>query len=464
LPWPQTFFHRPVEYDAAAGAYVFPTYAVVLGAVVAVLYAVFALRTFLADRAAGILAVAAVVTLGPLLNFTYTGIFVTTSDHFLYLPLLLFMLAVARRHRERIAEWAERRAVRLGFAGLIAVYAAVDVVRVFDFRDQTSMFEAEVANNPHNPLALKSLAEDRASLGRTDEAFALFLRSSAPESRKYALLMPPWLNYQDYVRLLGLQAARTADGNVSDLMLLYRELLAVLNGGTPVVKGRVGELELGFRPPAADLEKSLLGGGRVSVTAEAALVASRLGDDVRARALLASIGDKYLDVLSNVHNVALAYARLEDFAGARQWEATVMRALPHLYDEHAFDDLEQRLTKAESLFRTAERVTGSAQRRLRARAFVELGGYLRALRELRPAYELYPEDGETGPLYMQLLVASGLVPDARAVAERALGPEAASAMVESTRRALSPRIAKLRKPQGPEDWMTPDPSFQKDEP
>jgi tetratricopeptide (TPR) repeat protein len=453
VPYPQTFFHRPLYVEN--GQFVYPLPLVVAGVLIVVAYTALVVTTFRRDRVAALLLLAAVVAFGPLLNFTYTGIFVTTSDHFLYLPLLLVCVGLGRRYAERLSGWARVPAARYGFLGVIALYLAIDLLRIFDYRDQESIYLHELANNPNNPLVLKSLSEEKAREGKTDAAFAFLLRASRPESRKYTLLLPPWLDYQDYMRLLGLQSARIADGNIADLGILYRELQALLAEGRPTARTIVGQLSVGRRLDPAMQHRAMQFGAKEVVAAEAAFLATRLGDEDKAREYLVAIGSDHLSSLTSVPNVALAYARLQDFDGARRFLQTAQRALSYRYPEKSLDGILKRIDDAETLFGRAAEATGPLQRRLRAGAYMGLGAYLSALRELRPVVDLYPGDGEAGPLYVQLLLAAGLDHEALDVATRALGPERAHDALGEMRSRLPPRVLTLRKPVEPVDWFAP---------
>ena len=88
FPWPQTFFHRPLL--AGLDGSLVPMKFLVLGALTVLGMLALSVRAWRRDRPAFWLLVATVALLGPLLNFTDAGVGVTTSDRFLYLPLLSF--------------------------------------------------------------------------------------------------------------------------------------------------------------------------------------------------------------------------------------------------------------------------------------------------------------------------------------------------------------------------------------
>ncbi len=451
-PLPQTFFYRPLV--ASHGNFIFPTPLVVGGVIAAVAYLGVTVVAFRRDRPAAILFVAAAAALGPLLNFTYTGIFVTTSDHFLYLPLFLFLSAIARLAREPLAVVAASPRARAAFVALLTFYGAVCTRRTFDYKDQDSIYLHELSINPDNPFVLKALSEESAKKGQIDQAFDLLLLASRPESRKYALLMPDWIDYQDYFRLLDLQVARTADGNLRDLEVIYRELNALIDDRPPPEVTRVGGLRVGRRVSRQAQADALQNRAREFLAAETALLASRLGDDARARRLLSMVNDDDdLEVLPNAQNVALTYARLGEFKAADAWLSAIGAKLPFRYPEEAIAAERRRLDRAEMFFRGARGEADDGQARLlRAEGFLELGAYLRSLRELKPLVDAGRDLPGIGPLYVDLLVAAGLDADATAVATRALGQARGEELVRDARDRLPPRLRALRKPTGPVVW------------
>lgn len=450
FPWPQTFFHRPLAWEGKD--YVCPVYAVVLGIVIVAAYAALVVHAWRRSKAAVALLAGVVAAFGPLLNFTNTGIFVTTSDHFLYLPLLLFFAALGVLFGEPMVRALQQRSVLLALAGVFVAYVAVNLLRTYDYRDQNAMVEREVELNPHNPLMLKTLAEQRARDGDIDQAVALFLDAAKPESMKYALLLPDWLEYQNYLHLLGLQASRTSDGAVDDLQHLLDELDALLRAQPPPWRGRVGELQVGRRLDAKRQKDALRGNNRSILSAEAAFIATRLGEDARARALLANVREDLVDKLSNAPNVVLAYARLGMFAKARRWCDLIAAAAPLSPDEKLPPSLRARLAKAERLFVRAGQLPADAPR-LRAEAYLELGAYLRALRVLRPDVEAHPDNPRAGSLYVHLLTAAGLEDEARRIAAAALGAEQAEKFVAGIRSELPEAVKKQRKPSHAVDWF-----------
>jgi tetratricopeptide (TPR) repeat protein len=452
FPWPQTFFYLPLASEG--GSFVYPPALVVAGAVVLVSYSALVVYALRKDRVSALLLTVAAAALGPLLNFTHTGVFVTASDHFLYLPLLLLLAGLGRLFRDLLTPRARVRSVRLAFGALLLAYVAVDLVRLLDYRSQETLFRHELAVNPQNPQALKALAEVESGRGNLDAAYDLLRRASLPASTRYSMLSPNFRQYENYLRMLGLMAARTADGNVRDLTLLYRELDALVAGRTNTVNGTVGDLVIGHAVTPALHEYALAYGTRDMLAAEAGLLATRLGDDAHGRELLRSISDRYLEEITNLQNVALAYARLRDFAAADRWLTLCARRFPDRFSTESLTSLRRSFASAEASFRRADTPSPGPHRRPRAEAYLELGAYLRALRVLRPAYDRDPTSAAVGPLYVHLLLGAGLPAEALAAATRALGPEQGAALVASIRAGMSQRLKGLRKPVEPSDWYT----------
>jgi tetratricopeptide (TPR) repeat protein len=454
-PWPQTFFHRPLY--AENGRFVYPAHLVAGGVVVVLAYVALVIRSLKHDRTSVVLLVAAAAAFGPLLNFVFTGIVVTTFDHYLYLPLLVLCVGLCRRFSGALSAVAARRGPRIGFGAVIGVYLVIDLVRAWDYREQQFIYLRELELKPFNHFALKAMSEERARVGRFDEAYDYLIRSTLPDSRRYSLLTNEHDRPRTYMRLLTLQAARTADGNVTDLEKIYEDLRA-FNEAIPGKKGPVaGDVIAGlprsevFIAPASGWDEGEL------VAAEVAFTASRLGYDAAARANLKVVEKGYLESLTNFHNLALAYARVEDFDGARRYLERVMRELSYRFRPGEFDEVRARLGKAERLFTRGAAASGNVQRKLRSQAYLELGAYLRALRELRPVVELYPDDPDAGQLYVLLLLAAGLDDEAREVLVRALGDAAhVEEAMKSMRRALPPRVLTLKKParDAAVDWFT----------
>ncbi len=452
VPWPQTFFHRPLVSEH--GAFVYPTALVLAGAVLLAAYAALIATTFPKDRPSALLLAGAALALGPLLNFTHTGLFVTTSDHFLYLPLLLFLAGIGRRFRDTFTAWARTRSAQVAFGALLFAYVTVDELRLLDYRSQETLFRHELAVNPQNPLALRALAEVDAAAGNLDAAYDLLRRASLPESTRYAMLLPDYRLYDNYLRMLGLMAARTADGNVRDLTLLYRELDALVAGRLDTVKGTVGDLVLGRAVPPALHRYALAYGTRDMLVAEAGFLGTRLGDDAHARALLGALSDEHLEEITNLQNVALAHARLRDFASAYHWLDLCAARFPDRFPKDSLSSSRRSFASAEASFRRADTAAPGQRRRALAVAYLDVGAYLRALRVLRPAYDRDPTSASVGPLYVHLLLGAGLPAEALAAATRALGPEQGAALLSSIRAKMSDRLKGLRKPTEPSDWYT----------
>ncbi len=447
FPWPQTFFYRPVE--AVDGRPYFPPSILVLGALAIVGYGALLVRTWRKDRVAFVLLAAAIAFLGPLLNFSYTRIYVTTSDHFLYLPLFLFVAGLFRAYRERLLSIVDERASKLALAGVLAVYGAVDAIRVVDYRGQDELFRHEVELNPDNPVALTEESALAARRGDLETALALVTKATSPASSRFFLLAgEPRARANRRARVLALEAALTADGDVARLESIFAEL------DTIVRKTRAPEDDSPL-DDAGVLRTMRTNAGLATMGAETALIGTRLGHTARAAELASAVSNEVFWLLPNPMNVVLTEARVGNFARAR----ALLRMAEHPPSADRYEvtaahvrELKERLDRTEPLLRRAQ---GEPELRARldtAEALAELGAFLPALRVLRPLIEQGAAAPGLGPLYVELLLSARLRQEAVAVASRELGPERGKAAVEAMEKQLSPRILALTPPPEPAPW------------
>jgi hypothetical protein len=182
---------------------------------------------------------------------------------------------------------------------------------------------------------------------------------------------------------------------------------------------------------------------RLSVAVAAAFLATRLERDEQARELLATIPDDSLRHIPDPPNVVLAYARLGDFQGAarvaKEFEAMADSKSPQV--RAGLEGARTRIARAEATLARAAQVPEPGRSMARAQAYVELGAYWRALRELGLAYAANPR--AVAPLYVQLLVALRLEQRALGEAARFLGPDRARSVVEELRAELPPSLRSL---------------------
>ena len=451
VPWPQTFFFRPLAAPNGAFSYSMPH--VTAGAAALAGGLALLVWLFRRDRVAASLLALSAAFMGPLLNWTYTGIFVSSSDHFLYLPLWLAVLVAARIASARLDGLLRQRVVLIAASGLAVVCAAVVAVRSVECRSNETLWERELELNPDNPFVLREVAKVEASAGRLEVAEDLFMRSLAPASVQYALLAQPLSNAGTYFKLLQVQTARTADGDVRALSLLCDEMTALAEGRSGTVRGRVGRLEVGQTIKATTItrlrKETLL---EQFMAAEAALAASRLGRDQTTRELLARVRNKDLVWVPNRSNVVLAHARIGDFDGARK-RIAYLRSWG-LLDEKKLTALEARLQRAEETLRRAVLEEEPRRSADTALAMADLGAYLRGLRALRPALERFPDAPGLAPQYVQLLVAAGLLEEARRTMERFAGPEQGQRTLAVIVAQIRSRLPNLRKVPEPSSWWT----------
>lgn len=446
FPWPQTFFYRPAV--AVGGVPYFDPIHLALGALLSVGFVALTVFAYRRDRVACLLLVSGAVFLGPLLNFTYTGIYVTTSDHFLYVPLLLWASGLLRLFRRRMSSVLEARPFRLAAGGALLLFAAVDFVRVLDYRDDAIFWNHELALNPNNPIALAEVSRVAARNGDIDEAYAIIKRATAPESTRYFLLTGSrGSRIVTRARVAALSATLKADGDVRGLEESFQELERLLS----ISRSESGQL---FSPTGV-LKAAATNAQLAAIVSDMALIGTRIGRMERAEELANAITSEALWHTSNPLNLVLVYARLGDFAKARKVLSQIERPPPGIAPEaspETFSELRARLREAEMLF-IRTKTEPEAQARIdSATAYAHLGVYMQALRVLRPAFERAPNTPGVAPLYVQLLVSARLDDEALATATSLLGAERGTAVVEDLRSQLSPRVRSLKKPSEPVAW------------
>jgi protein O-mannosyl-transferase len=454
FPWPQTFFHRTLV-AGSDGRYV-PLPLIVLGLSAVLGYLALLVVAWRRDRAAMWLLLAALGFIGPLLNFTDTGIGVTTSDRFLYVPLLLLTCAVLRLASTRLTKLLHHRTALLAGAGILVVWVAIIEVRTFDYVDDDTFWQHELALDPNNPLVISEVSRLHARRGELEEAFEGSRRILSAESSRYVVLSTPEARAQSYLRALGLHGALSADGDVRTLEAVFHELNAFLHGEPQSMRGKVGEFVLGARVPRSTL-RWLDGPDGIALAAEGALVAARIGEDARAREFLARVPDEQIWRTENPLNVVLTHARLGQFDRARERLSLVSRPPEGVqaFGQEMVEELKARIDRAERSMIEADKAVPERATVLRAVAMGELGAYLRALRLLRPVYDANRGAPGVAPLYVQLLVAARMDREALAQAELLLGPERGRATIDEVRAQLPERTRGLRAPEEPSPWWKP---------
>ena len=455
-PWPPTFFHRPLIEQQ--GHFVHPTHLLVLGVVIIVAYSALLVVAYRRDRRALFLLLSAVAFIASLLHFYKTDISLTTSDHYLYVPLWLLACGLLRLGRRWLAPMARLRAAALGLGGLALVMSATVVIATLPYRDNDTYWQHELSLNSHNPVALEALTASAAKRGETEEAYRLLQRIFTPESIQQTELFSA-IAMDSYPRLLELRAALTPDGDVRTLRQLYRELGALhagrLDVPAPEVKG-VPRLALSVRVQSSRRPERMR--RSANRTVELAGLATRLGRDAPARRLLDGLPDDEARWAAAPANLVLTRARLGDLDEAERLIA-MLQSQPEgaLISPDTERDLRQRLARARELLSQAQTGPPQAQAVARALAMASLGAYLRALRAIRPAYDNAPSSQEVAVPYVQMLVAARLEHEARAVVTRTADSAQAEKIVAQLRRALSPRLAAMDPPPEPSPWWPASP-------
>lgn len=448
FPWPQTFFYRPAV--EVGGVPHFDPLVVALGVALAVSFVGLLVFAYRRDRPSFLLILGGAIFLGPLLNFSYTGIYVTTSDHFLYFPLLLLIAGSLRLFRRRLAVLFDVRAFRLAAGGVLVLCAAVDVIRVLDYRDDATFWNHEIEVNPENPVALTELSRMAARAGDPEAAFALIQKADAPASRRFFLLAGErGARIVTRARRLALDATLRADGDVAALESIFDELRHLL----AMCRSEYGE-PLGF---AGALKIASQNGQVAAIVSDAALVGTRIGRTEDAATLANALSGQAVFRSSNPLNLVLVYGRLGEFGRARRTLSVVEKppsGIGPFGSREEFDELRRRLGDAEALLVRTRNEPDDRARVDAATAYADLGAYLSALRALRPAFDHTKASPGVAPLYVQLLVSARLDDEALATAESLLGPERGPRVIDELRAQLPPRVRAQKKPPEPSPWWT----------
>jgi tetratricopeptide (TPR) repeat protein len=463
-PWPQTFFFRPIaEVD---GKVVFSAPHVAAGLLLLLAFAGVAwaawrhtrtVRPALADNTplhAACLWVLAGVFMGPLLNFTTTGIFVSTSDHFLYLPLWLLAMGVLAAARRWVEPWLRARVWQLLVLGASTASVGVLWTRSVECLDNGTLWARELELNPDNPFVLREVAKTLAGQGHLDEAQALFERSLQPASMRYVMLAPPGSNLEIHHRVVSIEAALRADGDVVSLAALHGELRALALGTFGPSELTVGRAQLGRRFAPREIQKAL-GKERMRPEwrAEAALVAARLCNVEEASAFLAAVPDRYMSSVVSPENLILSELRTGNFQRARRRLGSLSDMLgtpAEVVHAATIDELTQRTDNAETALRNALAQPEPMRSLLLGAARADLGLYLCALRQLRPLYEQSGPD--KAPQYLQLLLAAGLPDETLKELRRVLPEDKARDQLAALRAGLSERLLTQTLVSEPSPW------------
>jgi tetratricopeptide (TPR) repeat protein len=462
-PWPQSFFVHLVEFDGTTPIY--PLGYVVAGGLMALLIAVWFAWCLRHDRPSASLLAATGVMIGPLLNVVPTELPHVTQDRFLYLPLWSFSLAAVRlvlRLAATRGGWqaAPRRPMLLAGLGLALVAAGVIETRTIDFVDPERFWARELELRPDNPTALTIVAARHEEQGRTEQAYVLYRRALDPSAQRFRMLArrPPTAFLETHGHAAALMASLTADGAAKELRLMLSQLRAMLDAAATPLPGKVADLPLGVGYPDR-LVRATLPGFRSRALVDALLIASRIGDEEAASALLDDAALEAFAQSPNAPNASLALARFGRFELAKRHLEILTRQPGR--DAQAIANLEARIARAQRLLARAEQSSALEAAMLRAQGQAEIGGYLLGLEALAPWVEGTGIDGTgieaTGgkavdaaaarqlvPLYVQLLVAARLDDRALEVATEPLGKERALGVIQQIRSQLPERVRRLR--------------------
>lgn len=450
-PWPQTFFYRNLLAGPSGVEY--PWGIVTAGVALSLGYGALVAWTYRRDRAAAACLVTALLLLAPVLNFFETGIYVSVSDHFLYLPLLLLLLGVAAALGPRLAGLPDR-AFSLTALVVGAICLIPNTLRARDFANDRALWTKELELNPDNPVALEWLSVEVARDGEPKEAARMLERAGQPAAKRHFLLAGKNADSGRHVRRVVLTAAVTPDGDAHALELLYEELLSFDQGAPSGHVTQWGTLILGKERGQALMARTMNSRGRGALEAELATLATRLGHNDAAKHWLARLDLQHPQLLPNPLNLVLAQARVGDYHAAfvsLQRIDESKQALVTL-DHATLERLGKRLLQSQAWLDAAERADGQQKPMRRALAELELGSFLVACRELRPAYLADPSRQELAQLYAQALVSARLDAEAARVVAHALGPAQAARVLASLHGNLPPIQRAPAPAPDTEDW------------
>jgi hypothetical protein len=455
-PWPQTFFYRNLQRGPAGIEY--PWGIVAAGVVLALGYLALTWRAYRRDRAAAACLVSALLLLAPVLNFFETGIYVSVSDHFLYLPLFLLLLAAARLFGARLARLPDRF-FSLTTLLVVGICLVPNTLRARDFENERALWEHELAIDPDNPVALDWMSGELARAGQPREAAALLARASSAAAQRRFLLAGKNASAGRQVRRVVLTAAITADGDVEALRRFAEELESFERGSPSGHVSDVGGLTLGRDLGQSLTARTMNSRGRDALEAELGTLASRLGRDDEAKAWLRRVGRDHPEFLPNPLNLVLVQARVGDYAGA----FATLDQLDHAkrsavkLQHGVLESLARRVVQSRNYLLAAEKAPVERQAVLRALAALEVGSILPACRALRTQYLEHPERQDVAQLYAQALISARLDAEATRVVARALGPERAARVVASLKENLAPIQRALPAAPDSDAWWRPEP-------
>jgi len=438
LPWPLTFFYKPLEFGATGPLHSPSDLAV--GGLVVVAFVHLAIQAFRRDRPALLLLIAAAAFVGPLLNAFETGSKFTVADRFLYLPLWLFALGLGRLFEASWVRLLDPVRGRLVGAGVLALYVALTSSRALDFASPASLWDSELAHNPNNPVALSSRAANLAGEGRRDLAISYLERSLRRESLRFGRLATPDRNTDAYGRLVALRAQGVPDGADGALRGLVADAVDRLAGRPR--SGRSTELHIDWPLDAGSARYAALKGEGI-LAGHLVPVVTRLDLHDISLTLLDAIPDRHLHLAPNPLLIAIGEGREQRFDRARRRLDTMnerRELMPSVVTTAALADVDLRLRSAQADFSRGASSSESDGHFARMQAFATLGAYGRALLE---AQHVQGRQSELLPLFVQLLVFARMESTALSLATRALGQERAQATVDSIVRQLPPDLAAL---------------------
>lgn len=384
FPWPPVFDYKPIV--VIDGVPQLSMFSVGVGAVTALALLTLLLVTFRRKPSTFGLLIAGVILFLPISNISYTGFPSTSSDRFLYVPLLVWCTALASLLKGPITRsLAQSRSAPLSLGAMVAACVGVNWVRAVDFVNNEAFWRAEQAVNPDSPRALGALGTELVQRGAFEEGFQLILRAGSPSSLRYRLMADPTTYY---VGMLRLHEARIADCNVDALNELSTELLQLAR-----LAPRPGvhqSADITLRSPPDENQLVSLQNLQRHVAVAGITVAARLGQTQRVMELLALLPPDVPASLPDRFNVANSLARVGQYEAARE-QLELAAALAGPTTMPAVQQLSTQLTRARAAQLESTTLPPEAADLALAEHLYAFGAYLLASRSAQAAYERAPE-------------------------------------------------------------------------
>lgn len=238
------------------------------------------------------------------------------NERFLYLPLLGFALAASSVFIELLD--ARPRALGLGVAAWLLLYAGLTARRNLDWRDGDALVRATLKTCPRSPHMHYGLGRTYAAKGDLDSAAAEF---------KTALSLDP--DRYEAINDLGIIAQRKGDLDLAALQ--YREALRVKGDYAPALVG-LGNMHLkkGESAEAITLLEAALAADprNTEIASNLAAAYGMTGDFKKAISLCERILAVRPDQIKTRYNLSLYYRSTGELARAKDALGVILTQAP----------------------------------------------------------------------------------------------------------------------------------------